>query len=314
MKRKKRDVYDQIRDTPPLLEWKDEFGNVNSGKALHRVMLAAYKHYELDDALLFSDQAIEKLSVDEISKLTGEYYLIARDFDVPMADWVQTLLSECEVAHPELFSDAKPNDAVSAVEAEQIVRDYPTLADPTSEENTTQEETLESDKQDPSPDEWEEKWSPQLVDVFEAHDVKYVAVSIDQAVIKDYGNPPWHLPVEDLKSLISDAKTVIEHAKTPQVAWKRNRGTEDIAWALKVLGLDQSEIREEGSETNTEDGIGESPSIVSVGCWYRENGEQKIATLIPASKLSERTLQELWHYMQKPHLPFETTKEDNENV
>ena len=67
----------------------------------------------------------------------------------------------------------------------------------------------------------------------------------------------------------------------------------------ELLGIGESEA-EDGEKT---DDAGEIP-IVDVGCWYLEGGQQKIATSIPASKLSKRTLQELWHYMQTPHLPF----------
>ena len=141
---------------------------------------------------------------------------------------------------------------------------------------------LVAGEQDPSSDEWEEKWLPLLVDVFEGHAVKYVAVSIDQAVIQDYGSPPWQLSVEDLKRLISDAKTVIEHAKTPQVAWKRNRGTEDIVWALKVLGLDQKE----NSEINSED-VDTSNALAVVEFKVTAHGK---ATVIPGVSITDGTI------------------------
>ena len=136
----KRDVYDQIRDTPPLLDWKDEFGNTNSDKALHRVMIEAYKEYGLDEGLLWSDKAIGDLSAEEICKITSQYYLIARDFDVPLANWVRTLLEECEKAHPELFEDAETTGAepseprpdttiITAEETVQMESEYPAIGD-----------------------------------------------------------------------------------------------------------------------------------------------------------------------------------------
>ena len=241
----KRDVYDQIDDTPPLLQWKDEFGNTNSDKALHRVMLAAYKHYDLDEALLFSDQAIQDLSADEICKLTSQYYLIARDFDVPMADWVLALLEECGgTSDPESPEDAVTTDTstvkITAEEAAQMERDYPTIENPTAEP--------ESDKQDPTYDEWKEKWLPQLVDVFQSHGVEYGSVAIDRGVMKDYEKWPWDLSVEQLKHLITESKTVVEHPKIPEIAWKRNRGKEGILWALDALGLNKESVDETTQE------------------------------------------------------------------
>ena len=141
---------------------------------------------------------------------------------------------------------------------------------------------LVAGEQDPSSDEWNEKWLPLLVDVFEGHAVKYVAVSIDQAVIQDYGSLPWKLSVEDLKRLISDAKTVIGHAKTPQVAWKRNRGKEDISWALKVLGLDQKE----DSGLNSED-VDTSNALAVVEFKVTAHGK---ATVIPGVSITDGTI------------------------
>ena len=242
----KRDVYDQIDDTPPLLQWKDEFGNTNSDKALHRVMLAAYKHYDLDEALLFSDQAIQDLSADEICKLTSRYYLIARDFDVPMADWVLALLEECEASEPEVSEDAetaaaetsesKSDTTITAEDAAQMEREYPPIDDATAE--------TESDKQDPTYDEWKEKWEPQLIEVFQSHGVEYGSVAIDQGVMKDYEKWPWNLSVEQLERLITESKTVVNHPKIPEIAWKRNRGKEGIIWALDVLGLNKESVDE----------------------------------------------------------------------
>lgn len=68
--RQKRDLYAQIQETP-LISVKDEFGNMNTDKARHRVLSAAYSAYELPEDLLWSDQAVEALSTEEISKLTG---------------------------------------------------------------------------------------------------------------------------------------------------------------------------------------------------------------------------------------------------
>ena len=85
---------------------------------------------------------------------------------------------------------------------------------------------------------WKSKWLPQLVDVFKAHGVEYAEVVMDRTIIKDYGVPYWEMSSYQLQRLISDAKTVIEWHKNPEIGWKRNRG-ENIDWALEVLDLNQ---------------------------------------------------------------------------
>ncbi|MDE0398894.1 MAG: ParB/RepB/Spo0J family partition protein [Candidatus Poribacteria bacterium] len=94
--RQKRDLYARIDETR-LVQVKDEFGNINSDKARHKVMLAAYGAYNLDENLLWSEQAIEVLSVEEISNLTSKYFLMVQDFTAPRADWVAELYQELDV-------------------------------------------------------------------------------------------------------------------------------------------------------------------------------------------------------------------------
>ena len=72
-----------------------------------------------------------------------------------------------------------------------------------------------------------------------------------------------------------------------------------IGKVKELLGIGESEA-EDGEET---DDAGEIP-IVDVHCWYLQDGKQVNGNGIPASKLSKRTLAELWHYMQKPEMPF----------
>ena len=200
-------------------------------------------------------------------------------FKEEMEDLLHRMKTSDEALVAKVLQLCGEYNPVTAEEAAQMERDYPSID---FLDKPEAEESLESDKQDPDPDEWNEKWLPQLVDVFEAHAVKYVAVSIDQAVIQDYGSLPWKLSVEDLKCLISDAKTVIEHAKTPQVAWKRNRGKEDISWALKVLGLDQKE----DSELNSED-VDTSNALAVVEFKVTAHGK---ATVIPGVSITDGTI------------------------
>ena len=134
----------------------------------------------------------------------------------------------------------KTDTTITAEDAAQMERDYPTIENPTAEP--------ESDKQDPTYDEWKEKWLPQLVDVFEGHGIEYTFVSIDQGVMKDYENWPWDLSTEQLERLITESKTVVNHPKIPEIAWKRNRGKEGIIWALDVLGLNKESVDETTQE------------------------------------------------------------------
>jgi len=94
----KRDLYRHIHETP-LVEVKDEFGAINSDKALHRVLCAAYGAYDLDENLLWSEQAIEALSVDEIRKLTGKYFLMVQDLIAePRPGWVAKLYQDVDAS------------------------------------------------------------------------------------------------------------------------------------------------------------------------------------------------------------------------
>ena len=113
----KHELYERINRTP-LIEVKDEFGNANADKALHGVMLAAHKAYDLSEDLLRSDQAIEELSADEIRKITGKYFLMVQDFAAPRADWVASLYQKAyeteeeEVtAQPKEQADAQTTDS-----------------------------------------------------------------------------------------------------------------------------------------------------------------------------------------------------------
>ena len=137
--------------------------------------------------------------------------------------------------------DGKPDTTITAEGAAQMERDYPPIDDATAEP--------ESDKQDPTYDEWKEKWEPQLIEVFQSHGVEYGSVAIDQGVMKDYEKWPWNLSVEQLERLITESKTIVNHPKIPEIAWKRNRGKEGILWALDVLGLN-----EDGSAPDSEAG------------------------------------------------------------
>lgn len=90
-RRQKRDLYARIHETP-LITVKDEFGNINTDKAVHRVMLAAYGAYGIPEDLLRSDQAVEALSADLIISLTGKYFLFAQDLvSEQRPDWVAEL-------------------------------------------------------------------------------------------------------------------------------------------------------------------------------------------------------------------------------
>ena len=118
----KQELYDRINQTP-LVEVKDEFGNVNLDKARHRVMLEAHKAYELSADLLWSDQAIESLSADEIHQITGKYLLMVQDFAEPRADWVAGLY------RAEGMSEDAGNDAESSDLAETPISEQKTVAD-----------------------------------------------------------------------------------------------------------------------------------------------------------------------------------------
>lgn len=91
----KSELYKHL-NTTPLLQVPDEFGNINTSVALHKVMCAAYKAYELDEALLWSDKAIEALTTEDIRDLTSKYFLILQDFADPRADWVAALYQAVE--------------------------------------------------------------------------------------------------------------------------------------------------------------------------------------------------------------------------
>ena len=118
----KQELYDRINQTP-LVEVKDEFGNVNLDKARHRVMLEAHKAYKLSADLLWSDQAIESLSADEIHQITGKYLLMVQDFAEPRADWVAGLY------RAEGMSEDAGNDAESSDLAETPISEQKTVAD-----------------------------------------------------------------------------------------------------------------------------------------------------------------------------------------
>ena len=112
----KRDLYAQIHETP-LIHLKDEFGNVNSDKAIHRFMLAAYKAYDLDDALLWSDKEIETWSAKKINALTGKYFLLAQDLvSQPRADWVAKLYQDVD----ESEDDRSLNDRMDKCRADLL--------------------------------------------------------------------------------------------------------------------------------------------------------------------------------------------------
>ena len=103
----KHELYERIHETP-LVEVKDEFGNANADKATHKVMLAAHKAYDLPEELLWSDQAIEELSTDEIRKITGKYFLMIQDFSVSAAqraDWVSDLYQKAKSTVSDTLSD-----------------------------------------------------------------------------------------------------------------------------------------------------------------------------------------------------------------
>ena len=123
----KRELYDRINQTA-LVKLNDEFGAVNKDKARHRVMLAAHNAYELSDALLSSDQAIDSLSADEIRKVTGKYFLMVRDFAAPRADWVAELYqlekAEVEVQVEAESSEVIPEETLSSL-WEQVSAEMP---------------------------------------------------------------------------------------------------------------------------------------------------------------------------------------------
>ena len=84
-------------------------------------MLAAHNAYELSDALLSSDQAIDSLSADEIRKVTGKYFLMVRDFAAPRADWVAELYQlekaqvEAESSETETASEVIPEETLDSL-------------------------------------------------------------------------------------------------------------------------------------------------------------------------------------------------------
>ena len=98
-KTQKADLYARIAGTP-LISVKDEFGFENADKARHGVMVAAHKAYDLSEDLLWSDQAIEDLSAEELSKMTGLYYLMVQDLTTSTADWVVKLYQEAKIPIP----------------------------------------------------------------------------------------------------------------------------------------------------------------------------------------------------------------------
>ena len=114
-KNQKAELYAHINETP-LVEVKDEFGNINSDKARHRVLVAAHKVYELSEDLLWSDQAIEALTPYEIRNLTSQYFLMVQDFAAPRADWIAELYKEAKIELP--LQDAL--DEVKETEADKV--------------------------------------------------------------------------------------------------------------------------------------------------------------------------------------------------
>lgn len=99
-KTQKADLYAVIGGTP-LICVKDEFGNENADKARHRVMAAAHKAYGVSEDLLWSDQAIDNLSAEEIRVMTGLYYLMVQDLNAGFrANWVVKLYQEAKIPEP----------------------------------------------------------------------------------------------------------------------------------------------------------------------------------------------------------------------
>ena len=133
----KHELYTLINKTP-LVDVKDEFGNVNTDKATHQVMLAAYKAYDLSADLLWSDGAIEGLPADEIRKITGKYFLMVQDLHLPLPlpVWVSGLYESAleedgtadedkGIAEPKEQADAQTTDSeISEYRLESITLGY----------------------------------------------------------------------------------------------------------------------------------------------------------------------------------------------
>ncbi|RKU10855.1 hypothetical protein C6503_19415 [Candidatus Poribacteria bacterium] len=134
----KAELYARIEETS-LISVKDEFGFENSDKARHRVMVAAHKAYDLPEDLLWSDQAIEELSAEELRKMTGQYFLMVQDFAAPRADWVAALYQQAEGSVDEKLplQDALDEMKVSA-EINTITKIMVFYDDPNSKERLSE--------------------------------------------------------------------------------------------------------------------------------------------------------------------------------
>ena len=116
-KNQKADLYALISGTP-LISVKDEFGNSNEDIALHRVMVAAHKAYDVSEDLLWSDPTIEELSAEELRKMTCQYFLMVQDFTAPRADWVAKLYQEAKITESETSEALPLQDALDEMKQE----------------------------------------------------------------------------------------------------------------------------------------------------------------------------------------------------